>query len=958
MKSPDLFLVFFVFGIGTLVEITLSTEVHSSERLYKQGDVILGGLFPLHLHKLDASCSVLRSNVLMYSEAMIYAVEEINKNGTILPNVTLGYDIHDTCGNDQEGVTVASDFVFKNTLRFDPRFLVANACLAQVTSTKQAPILAVIGGLDSRVSVNVANVLQVVDLPQISYGASSAELDTSDFTSFFRTVPVDNFQSRAMAELVKHYQWTCIAIIGVDDWYGRSGVDAFVDAANKTGTSCIVMRQLFPVVDSEALIQQMVTRLKSMDHVQVIILYSLVPQAIKVFEEALRQGLTGRTWIASDGWAESSLIQDARFKPIIQGAIGFGFHAFRFDDFKERILKATPLNQRGPWWNQFWEKEFNCSVANSSSPIHDPCSGQERISLEKYERDYGHGLAPYVRDAVYSVAYGLRALLNCNTQAQSCFEHISKLRPEDLLTSLKGLSFEGMTGHINFQKGEVEAAYDIFNLQVGTKGRFNLVQIGSWNAGRTPKLSVQDDLVQWNNNVKPRITCAKICPPGTYKSTPNHCFWECVPCDLDTVSNRSGSSACTRCPEGFISNHDNSKCEEVPINFVQWGKPWGIGLSILTVGCIVLSFVVFGIVIYHHKTPIIQGTGGILNELLLVFAVLAYVFNLIHLFKLSDLSCRALPPVFYFIYTGGAMVQFLKIYRIRILVNPPTPPTPQQRNKIVLFTSVALWLVPFFFSLTWVLVDPPVFQKFVVSRLEVQAVCSWYKTSVGLVLRYFCAVYLGMILITVVAVAYSTKNLPHGHRFDDAKHVAFSLTVFLITFATFYPGWSILKGPSLTIFACLSNVVAATGTVLCNFAPMLWLIYFFPRHNTESYVRPAPFQVREKRSSTVLSVGGVAIALETGSPIGSHRRGSPINTPIRRSPISTPKRGSPINTPIQGSPTALIRGSPINTPKRGSPGSSPATSKRGSLQASLIVSTAQGSPRGSTRFSPQVKTYV
>ena len=224
---------------------------------------------------------------------------------------------------------------------------------------------------------------------------------------------------------------------------------------------------------------------------------------------------------------ESSLIQDTRFKPIIQGAIGFGFHAFRFDEFKEHVLKATPLNQNGPWWNEFWEKEFNCSVANSSSPIHNPCSGQERISQEKFEREYGHGVAPYVRDAVYSVAYGLRDLLNCNTQ--SCSESISKLRPEDLLTSLKGLSFEGMTGQINFQKVEVEAAYDIFNLQVGSQGGFNLVQIGLWNAGRTPKLSVQDDLVQWNNNVEPSTTCVVICKPGTYKSTPNNCFWECGP---------------------------------------------------------------------------------------------------------------------------------------------------------------------------------------------------------------------------------------------------------------------------------------------------------------------------------------------------------------------------------------------------------------------------------------------
>lgn len=947
MKSQHFFCAFVVFGVGTLIGVSVSMKDYTNERLYKHGDVILGGMFPLHLVKTNESCSDLRSNVLMYAEAMIYAVDEINKKGTILENVKLGYDIRDTCGNDQEGVAVASDFVYENTLRFDPRFRVTNTCLAQVTTPKEAPVLAVIGGLDSRVSVNVANVLQVVDIPQVSYGASSAELATSDFTSFFRTVPVDNFQSQAMVELVGHYQWTCVAVIGVDDWYGRSGVEAFVTAANKTEI-CIVMRQLFPVHDSEVLIQQMITRLKTMDHVQIIILYSLVPQATKVFEEALRQEMTGRTWIASDGWAESSLIQQARFKPIIQGAIGFGFHSFRFDDFKEHVVNVSPLLQRGPWWNEFWQKEFNCSAANFSSPVHELCTGRERISLKKYERDYSNGLAPYVRDAVYSVAYGLRDLLNCGgAQGPSCSKRISALRPDHLLIELKNLSFKGLTGQINFKKKQVEAAYDIFNLQETPQGGFKLVQVGMWNAGKAQKLSVQDDLVQWHNNVKPRTTCGEICKAGTYRSKPNQCFWECVPCDLDTVSEQPASTECTRCPEGFISNDGNTKCEEVPVKFIKWGDTLGIVLTVLTVVCVLSSLVVLGIAIQKRQTPIFHDTGEILNVVLLILVVLSYVFNFIHLSKLSDETCMLMPPVFYFIYTGGAIVQFLKVYRIRVLIKPPTPPTPQNRGKLVYFTAVGLWLLPFFVSSIWIIVDPPIFEKYIVSREIVQAICTPYQTSLGLVLRYFCAGYLAMILIAVVIVAYSTKSLPRGHRFDEAKHLAFSLTVFSVTFATFYPGWSLLKGQSLTVFACLTNLVAATGTVACNFVPKLWLLYRFPRHNTQTYVRPAPYEARTVRSSTLLSIGRVAIALGTGepggSPVGSLKRGSPLASPKRGSPVGSRKRDSPLATPN--------RSSPNDSPKRGSPRGSPTGSPIGSpTRSSLITSRA--------RCSTQAKTYV
>jgi len=869
-----------VLFLGTLVGIASSIKDYSHARIFKNGDIILGGIFPLHLVRNNDSCSNLRSNMLILSEAMIYAVDEITKEGKILQNVTLGYDIRDTCGNEQEGVSIASDFVYENTLKFDQRFAVTNSCLAGVTKPKRQPVLAVIGGMDSRVSVNVANVLQVEDVPQISYGATSAELATAEFTSFFRTVPGDTFQSRAMAEFIAHYQWTCVAVIGVDDWYGRSGVAAFVTAANETGT-CIVLKEFFPVHDSEIQIERLIARVKLMKQVQIIILYSLVPQAILVFKEAVKQDLTGRTWIASDGWSDSSLIQQPRFKPIIQGAIGFGFHAFQFPDFEKHVSEVTPLMHRGSWWNEFWQNEFNCTAVNFTSTLHEPCTGQERVTEEMFQERFSRGEAAYVRDAVYSAAVGLSELLNCDINGPivrgdydgpNCSSaNLSGLRSEDLLASLKKVSFEGLTGQINYKKGEVEATYDIFNLQETEQGGFKLVKIGVWNEAKAQKLMVQDDVVQWHNGTKPRTTCGEICKAGSYRSTPNQCFWECVPCDLDTVSEYSESTECIACPEGFISNPSKTKCEEVPIKFIEWGDPWGVALSALTVFCVLFTIVVLAIVIQKRKTPIIEETGGFLNILFLVVALLSFAFNFIHLSKPSDLGCRVLPPVFYLVYTGAALVQFLKVYRIRQLVKPPAPPATHNKQQVYIIVGM-LWTFLFLVSLAWVLVDPPKRDKHFVSRLVVYGICSHYQTSVGLVLRYFCAACISLIIITAMVVAYSTKSLPHGQRFDEAKHLAFSLTVFAVSFATFYPGWALIKGPSLTVFACKANVVAAMGTVLCMFGPKLWLIYRFPRHNTQTYVRPTPFQARESRSSTLLSIGNIAMVV-----VNSEGKGSPTS---------------------------------------------------------------------------------
>ena len=824
-----------------ILSVTLSTQRNGSDgtqSLYKDGDVIVGGLFPLHLYvNKESGCSKLRPNVLIWSEAMVYAIEEINANQILLKNVALGYEIRDTCGSDQHGVAIAADFAYRNTLKFDTRFAVSNSCVAgsrdaiATRFTDQTPILAVVGGVDSSVSVNVASVLQLVDIPQISYGATSVELASSDFTSFFRTVPVDRFQSQAMVELVAHNGWTCVAVIGVDDWYGRSGVNSFVEAANKTGI-CIVSRDLFPVHDPEARIQQMIAKLKEMVHVQILILYSLAPQAIRVFKEAVRQDLTGKTWIASDGWTESSLIQQESFMPIIQGAIGFGFHRLKFPDFKKHVTRLTPQMRQGPWWNEFWEKVL----------------GKETIAEELYEREFSDGIPAYVRDAVYAVAYGLQDW--CDKGGSQCADSKSIL-PVNLLSSLKQLSFQGLTGNLDFQTGEAEAVYDIYNLQKSNQGSYKLVNVGFWKAARSQRLVFRDDLVQWNNGLEPRSSCGELCRPGTYRSTPNNCFWECVPCDEDTISERIGSTECVSCPMGFISNGDNTHCDEVPVEFITWHDPWGVGLTVLTAICIVLTLVVLGVIAYNHRTPIVRDTGPLLSMLLLITIALSHAFNLIHLSRPSALWCKLLPPSFYLIYTSAVVVQFMKIYRIRALLRP----TAAHSFAHVSGIAVLVGLLPLVLSVVWVLVDPPHLQKYVVSRLIVYSVCKQYELTVGIVLRYLSAAHLSVLVIVTVVVAYKTKHLAHSHKFDEAKHLAFSMTLFLMTLATFYPGWSLIRGPILTVFACTTNIVAATGILFCVFGPKLWLLYRFPRLNTTRYVRPAPPETRFERATTLITIG-------------------------------------------------------------------------------------------------------
>uniref|UniRef100_A0A1X7TGA1 Receptor ligand binding region domain-containing protein n=1 Tax=Amphimedon queenslandica TaxID=400682 RepID=A0A1X7TGA1_AMPQE len=67
-------------------------------------DIILGGLFTVHRDAEGSAGAKCGNKVWGYGmdtlEAMFYALDSINSDPDLLPNITLGYDIRDTCQSD------------------------------------------------------------------------------------------------------------------------------------------------------------------------------------------------------------------------------------------------------------------------------------------------------------------------------------------------------------------------------------------------------------------------------------------------------------------------------------------------------------------------------------------------------------------------------------------------------------------------------------------------------------------------------------------------------------------------------------------------------------------------------------------------------------------------------------------------------------------------------------------
>lgn len=79
------------------------------------GDIVLGGIFPMHEHQSsnrEYPCGAIKEEKgIQRLEAMLYAIDQINKDDRLLPNITLGTVVIDSCSSDTYALEQSMEFV-------------------------------------------------------------------------------------------------------------------------------------------------------------------------------------------------------------------------------------------------------------------------------------------------------------------------------------------------------------------------------------------------------------------------------------------------------------------------------------------------------------------------------------------------------------------------------------------------------------------------------------------------------------------------------------------------------------------------------------------------------------------------------------------------------------------------------------------------------------------------------
>ncbi|XP_053818573.1 taste receptor type 1 member 1 [Vidua chalybeata] len=798
-----------------------------------RGDHRLAGLFPLHTaaHREDASLLVcgcdessFKSHGYYLSQALRFAVEEINNSTTLLPNVTLGYEIYDTCSEPTNFHATLGALARKGTqdVQVLPSF-----------QHYEPQVVAVIGPDSTQLALTTAAVLSLFLVPEISYEASTELLSLKRlYPSFLRTIPSDRQQVKAIFLLLQHFGWTWVVLLGSDNTYGRAGLDALQKLLTASNV-CVAYRGTIPANSdaSNPELHNLVRILRDVK-VNVTVVFSNRGRVLPFFKVVVQKNITGMVWVASEDW---SLAQTIWQVPGIQtiGSV-FGMAVEKPESTMLERFEAWKMSEEG-------------AVAECASSAEAGRESVENMRLNCTQRWTScHALANVpdmydaqgsfnVYSAVYAVAHGLHDLLGCASGACSK----GTVYPWQLLQKIRQVNFTLYKNRISFDaQGDIQKGYDIVMWKwLGPNWASDVVGTFRVNPDR---LSIDPGKVVWHteDGQAPSSVCSKACEPGEMRlqQSRHKCCFSCVACPPGTFLNTSDPFDCQACGLDEWAPAGSEVCFNRTIQFLSWSEPlsWALlALAILLMLLIAALAVLFAL---NVSTPVVKSAGG--KTCLLMLGSLACTCSSLFFYfgEPSQAACLLRVPLFTISFTvflscvATRAFQILCIFKLNARC-PALYEAWMRRQGPVLFVAantaaqVALCVVAEAAS-------PSVPRREYGARDEWVVLECAQSTAADAAIAYTVLLSAGCF-----ALSYAGTDLPAAY--NEAKSLTVSLLLHLSCSAAVICSRDALRGRAATAARVLSTLGTLAAVLGGYFVPRAFVILLRPHQNTAEHFQMA-----------------------------------------------------------------------------------------------------------------------
>ncbi|XP_031760067.1 vomeronasal type-2 receptor 26-like [Xenopus tropicalis] len=810
----------------------------------QEGDIVIAGVMASHFYMINVTfpwdnssrflCTLPNEQAYRYLVDFRFAIEQINKDPTQLPNLTLGYHIYDSCGDPRKAVRSVLQ-ILSGTREPVPNY----SCVGK------RHIAGFIGDLTSETTVPIAQILTLYGYSQISYGATDISLrDRAAFPYFFRTVQSDEANYFALSTFLRHFGWTWVGIITSDDISGEKEHRSLSKYLNMEGI-CIAYTIKMNSNNKYAIKSKQYKSTVEGSSTSVIILIGTV-STLFVTELPIENPLfQEKTLILSPNWGNNDFViaygmeifnLSLVFVPHYHYDLGTpemrrfleNLHPSKLphDKLTEDIFMIFHLClSKDQNKNDLYQYIYLNTLRN--------CTGQERITDLYYFS--GRTNSPPVHLAVDIMSQALHEMLLINKSMNYSYKY-------QLHHFLKKHQYSTQIGPVFLfnEYGEYISGLWIYNYILAADRHQDKQLFGEFSPWRPShqQLNVTLSLIKWksNDNEIPRAQCSDNCLRGFRKATKcgaQSCCYDCVLCSEGEISNTSDSESCIQCPDMEWPNEQKDQCIAKMEEFLSFGDDV---ISAIFLFISVLLFLITGgimrIFIIYRDSPIVRANNRSLSFLLLVSIKLSFLSVFLFLGRPVDITCMLRIITFGITFSIAVSSLLAKTIMVCVAFKATKPGSSWRKwlgvklsNSVVLFCSSIQIII----CMTWLAISPP-FQELDIHTSPGTIII---QCNEGSAIGFYSVIgYMGLLAAVSFVLAFLARSLPDS--FNEAKYITFSMLLFCSVWITMIPAYLSTKGKNTVCVEIFAILTSSAGLLACIFLPKCYIILLRPEINLKT----------------------------------------------------------------------------------------------------------------------------
>ncbi|XP_051005412.1 vomeronasal type-2 receptor 116-like [Acomys russatus] len=760
--------------------------------------------------------------------SLYYAIEDINRNPYILPNMSLLVKVECNLLAKKSKIILSSkrgDYFPNYDCRNQRRYLIV------LTGPMWLPT-AMFGPL-----------LYISRTPELYYGPFHPLLTSYDYFPYlYQMANKDKSIVIAMVSLVIYFSWNWVGLIISDD---DQGLQFASELREEMQIRSICLAFITIITYDIKLFFKMADMYYNqimMSLAKVVIVYGDKDSHLQLNFRLWQFLDIRRIWVTTSQW--DMITSDGKFLfNSFHGIISFSHHYSEVAGFRKFIQRMHPSNYSNTnSLAKLWWLNFNCSLSSSNCKKVKNCSEKQLLEwLSRYQFEMSMSDVSYnLYNAVYAVAHSLHELLlqQVDTWTNNAGEGL-ELDSLQVVSSLKNIQFVNPLGDlVNMnQKAKLDIEYDIFYTGNFLQSFGLKVKIGKFfqYLPHPHQLLIADEMIEWATDVRqtPPSICSTPCNPGFRKSPQEGkaaCCFDCTPCPENQVSNMTGMDYCLKCPDDQYANTEGTHCISKIVTYLSYEDPTGMVLASLALCFSALTAFVFAIFLRNQDTPIVKANNRALSYCLLISLFYCFLCSLLFIGQPHRATCIMQQTTFAVVFTVAVSSVLAKTITV-VLAFKVT--VPGKKMRWLLVSGASNLIVPICTMIQiiicgfWVGIAPP----FVDTYGHTEHGHIFIVCNKGSVIAFHCALgYLGSIALGGFIVAFLARNLPD--TFNEAKFLTFSMLVFCSVWITFFPVYHSTKGKATVSVEIFCILTSSAGLLLCIFAPKCYIILLKPKRKS------------------------------------------------------------------------------------------------------------------------------